>query len=436
MLMLLRLPLELLRFAFYAVGGLIDSLRGRDRLRVEFTVLIDAPREAVWRFSTADRVVLDGPPAIEYVTEPVPDGDGLFVTRVSVDGQPRLQVVWRELECDAVKGTTLCQAVPHPLSVPPEGGNDCLMGSTIEERPEGTALTVFNELTIRSFRERIAYPIGLRSRAILAKRQCEKEAGTNGRMIGLADNWLVLSVLALCSFWYLLGWQKALLLATVVILHEAGHALAMRMAGVQVRGIYLIPFFGGAAVAKSPYLSEGRLGFIALMGPAFSLIPTLGLAVMFQATGGDTRLLLDAAWMFAFINASNLLPIYPLDGGLIINALLGSLNRRVARVTGWIGILTGLAFAAYWHSFLIGIPFFLFALQRYLDGGRTLDLRRLSLAGGAALGLAFVTTFATYGFVLNYIRAAPAAQTAARLTQIDYAGRGLSEPARMRARSP
>lgn len=61
--------------------------------------------------------------------------------------------------------------------------------------------------------------------------------------------------------------------------------------------------------------------------------------------------------MFAVVNAANLLPIYPLDGGLILNALIGSVSRTSALIVGWIGILVGLGLAIYLQSFLIGFRF-------------------------------------------------------------------------------
>jgi len=97
--------------------------------------------------------------------------------------------------------------------------------------------------------------------------------------------------------------------------------------------------------------------------------------------------------MFAIINAANLLPIYPLEGGLILNALIDSVSRKSALVAGWIGILIGLGLAIYLQSFLIGIPFLLFALQRYLAGNQAVELERLSFARGIALALASIATF-------------------------------------------
>lgn len=404
MLGLLTLPIELLRLAFYAFQGLVDALSARNRLRSEFTVLINASRDAVWRLSTADRFVLDGPPIIEMSSEPLPDSPDLWLTRITVSGQPQSQLVSYELERDETKGIMRARVVAHPLSKPPEGGRDIETGLIVEATPEGTALTMFNELTVRSFRDRIIYPTAPRRMGNLIKQQCEKDAGTHSRLADIANHGLLLSALALVSFWYLLGWKLGLLLTVVIVLHEAGHAAAMLMVGVGVRGIYLIPFFGGAAVPRTTYRTEGRLGFVALMGPGLSLIPTLALFAMYRATGEAQ--LREAVEMFAVINAANLLPIYPLDGGMILNALIGSVSRRSALIAGWVGVLTGLGLAIYWQSFLIGIPFLLFALQRYLSGSQTIELERLSVGGGVALALALIATFVLYVFVITalYIR--------------------------------
>ncbi|KRR18976.1 hypothetical protein CQ14_19000 [Bradyrhizobium lablabi] len=404
MLGLLTLPIELLRLAFYTFHGLVDALRGRNRLRSEFTVLINASREAVWRLGAADRVVLDGPPVMEISSEPLPGSDGLWLTRITVSGQPQVQAVSCRLEHDETKGIARVRLVAHPLSKPPEGGRDVESGLIVEATPEGTtALTLFNELTVRSFRDRINYPVAPRRMANLIKQRCEKDAGTHSRLAALGNHGLLLSAVALLSFCYLFGWKLGLLLAIVIVVHEAGHVAAMLVTGVGVRGIYLIPFFGGAAVPKKAYRTEGRLGFIALMGPGLSLIPTLGLFALYRSTG-DIQLR-HAVEMFAVVNASNLLPIYPLDGGMILNALIGAVSRKSALIVGWIGVLIGLGLAIYLQSFLIGIPFLLFALQRYLMGSQTVELERLSIGNGIALALASVAAFVLYVLIITALMA-------------------------------
>ena len=399
MLTLLTIPVEILCVAYFALRGLLDVLQTRKRTRFAFTVRIKASREAVWRFNLADRIVLDGPPTMEFQREPLAGSPNLFLTRVVIGGQLRARSVSYELERDETKGIVRARTIAHPLSAPPEAGRGVESGLMLGPATDGTTLTMFGELTARSFRERILYPLGLRRITQLIKQQCEKEAGTGNRLAAIGNNGLLLSALAILSFWYLLGWQLGLFLTAAIVLHEAGHAAAMVMTGVGVRGVYLVPFFGGAAVPKTAYQTERRLGIVALMGPCPSLIPTLGLLAMYQLTGQD--LYGQAAEMFAVINASNLLPIYPLDGGLILNALIGSVNQKAAFIAGWIGVATGLGLAVYFESYLIGVPFLLFALQRYLSGGGIKGLKPLSLTEGIALALASIATFVTYVLVLR-----------------------------------
>lgn len=330
---LLTLPIVLLRIAFYAIKGLLDALAGRNRLHSEFTVLIDDPREAVWQFCIAPHMVLDGPPAMEIFSEPLPDNPGLRLNRIFISGQLQVRNVSRDVERDDDKGTYRVRLIDHALCIPPEDGRNVESGIVVASTPTGTTLTIYNETTVRYFRDRINYPLAPRQMGYLVKHQCEKAAGTYNQPAILANQGWLLSVAALLSFCYLLGWREGLLLAIVVVLHELGHALAMLMTGVGIRGVYLIPFFGGAAVPRTAYRTDGRLGFIALMGPAFSLVPTLIVLAMFRSTGSiDLR---KAAEMFAIINVANLLPLYPLDGGLIFNALAGSVSQRAALVTGW-----------------------------------------------------------------------------------------------------
>src|SRR5467141_391618 len=107
MLMLLGLPAMILRLGFYALQGLADVLRGRKRLRAERTVLINAPRNAIWRFVTADRTVFVGwPAATELRREPVPGDEELYLSRVRIGGQEIARVAMRELERDEARGNS------------------------------------------------------------------------------------------------------------------------------------------------------------------------------------------------------------------------------------------------------------------------------------------------------------------------------------------
>src|SRR5258708_36152664 len=114
MLFLLGLPAMILRLGFYALQGLADVLRGRKRLRAERTVLINAPRNAIWRFVTADRTVFDGwPAATELRREPVPGDGELYLSRIRIGGRGDWGVSMRELVALDSAGTGTGPRVPR-----------------------------------------------------------------------------------------------------------------------------------------------------------------------------------------------------------------------------------------------------------------------------------------------------------------------------------
>src|SRR5258708_21149618 len=148
------------------------------------------------------------------------------------------------------------------MADPPALATERLTAVKMETRPEGIALTLSEEQTVGAFKDRIVVPVEVFGRATRIKRQCEKDAGNASRPAPSLDggNSLGVSIIALLSFWYLFGWQDALLLVVVVALHEAGHAAAMRMVGIGVQAIYLVPFFRGPAVPKTAYPAPPHSG--------------------------------------------------------------------------------------------------------------------------------------------------------------------------------
>jgi Zn-dependent protease len=139
-----------------------------------------------------------------------------------------------------------------------------------------------------------------------------------------------LSVAAVGTFAWLWGLERALLMAVVIIVHEAGHALAMRMVGIRIEGITLVPFLGGVAIPAEPILHDGKHGFVALMGPVFSLATTLAFLLAGELMG-EPRLVL-AALVSATINLLNLVPVLPFDGGKVVSLSLAPFSRRLARL--------------------------------------------------------------------------------------------------------
>src|SRR6476659_10667822 len=113
----------------------------------------------------------------------------------------------------------------------------------------------------------------------------------------------------------------------IVLLHEFGHALACRQTGGEADRIVLWPL-GGIAFVNPPPRPGAVLWSIAA-GPLVNvaLIPIFGMLVFFARQNAglspDLQHLFEA---IRFVNYGllifNLLPIYPLDGGQILRALL------------------------------------------------------------------------------------------------------------------
>lgn len=126
-----------------------------------------------------------------------------------------------------------------------------------------------------------------------------------------------------------------------IIVHELGHALAMRHFGDRVVSITLYSFGGFAR--GSAWRTRTESFIISAAGPVFSLLlGVLGWVVgqILPPTTMDSWLyqvaLADWAWVNFGWTVLNVLPILPLDGGQMTEALLGP---DKIRTTLWLGVV-------------------------------------------------------------------------------------------------
>ncbi|PYJ09598.1 MAG: peptidase M50 [Verrucomicrobia bacterium] len=165
----------------------------------------------------------------------------------------------------------------------------------------------------------------------------------------------------------------------IVLLHEFGHALACRQTGGRADHIVLWPL-GGIAFVDPPRRPGAVLWSIAA-GPLVNvaLIPVIELLWIFAGhsewryDAPDTFRLIQ---MIRYINFGllifNLLPVYPLDGGQILRALLwfplGEIRSlQIASVVGLIGGAALAVLALMSWSIWTGILAF-FILSRAIAG--------------------------------------------------------------------
>ncbi|UQZ33083.1 Zn-dependent protease [Paenibacillus sp. PK3_47] len=131
-------------------------------------------------------------------------------------------------------------------------------------------------------------------------------------------------IILLCSV--LTGqFLELLTLFTIVLIHEMGHVCAALLAGVTVKSVQLLPFGGVAVIEDHGRLTAGREIGIALAGPLQNVLMILIAMGMQQAGIGSSAFLAYFIQANAIIALFNLLPVLPLDGGKIVQAVLSLL---------------------------------------------------------------------------------------------------------------
>jgi Zn-dependent protease len=165
-----------------------------------------------------------------------------------------------------------------------------------------------------------------------------------------------------------------------IVLHELGHALVARRAGIEVTGIDLF-FFGGVMKMSRDTDTPGKEFWVAAAGPAVTLGVVLAGAAVGTAISGwdafwdaarlngaapaDAALLLVSflVSMNALLLVFNLVPAFPLDGGRIARAAAWKLTGDRTKATRFAAFL-GQGFAV----ILIGLGLYLAMTGTVFDG--------------------------------------------------------------------
>lgn len=142
--------------------------------------------------------------------------------------------------------------------------------------------------------------------------------------------WSVASTAIFGAFlWWLMGPIAAVAVIFGLLVHEYGHVLAINANGLGPGRIYVIPFLGGAAVAKRLAPTEWIDVKVAIAGPLIGILA----AIPFFAAWWYLR---DPAWLqgaflIGLINLVNLAPAPPLDGSKVLGPALARVHPMLER---------------------------------------------------------------------------------------------------------
>ena len=132
-------------------------------------------------------------------------------------------------------------------------------------------------------------------------------------LLGTAALFLVIGVFS----WSI---ETALLLVAALFIHECGHLIAMRAWRYKNLKMLFIPFFGAVASGEPDEQDAYKIAVISIAGPLVGLVGAALAAVLWIPTRNG--ILADFAYLSVLLNAFNLLPILPLDGGHFVNEIL------------------------------------------------------------------------------------------------------------------
>lgn len=155
--------------------------------------------------------------------------------------------------------------------------------------------------------------------------------------------------------YYIFPSYKILLLITaIVMIHELGHFIAMKCYRYNELGIFFIPLLGAYVSGSKREVSQLQSAVILLAGPLPGII--IGAALLIADQQGLGTYFLDVSssrigFLFIILNLINLFPIYPLDGGQLLNRVF------LEEESAWSKVFVFLS-AAFLCLLAIKLPFY------------------------------------------------------------------------------
>lgn len=170
---------------------------------------------------------------------------------------------------------------------------------------------------------------------------------------------IFLAIVFFLGLYIVIGIKFALSLFIIVLVHEGGHLVALKLFHMKVHGLYFIPFIGAAVVPKEDFPSPEAEAAVALAGPVAGLSWNLAAHLIkmpryvhFSPFSGQIsfhELFIYIVILNLGFNLLNLLPTLPLDGGRIMRAALLRGRKSLVPVT-IITIGSGVAAGVYLKS--------------------------------------------------------------------------------------
>lgn len=149
-----------------------------------------------------------------------------------------------------------------------------------------------------------------------------------------------------------------LMLLFVLLIHELGHFLLMKLFGYKDVKMLFIPFMGAMVQGKKEEYSQLQTALMILAGPVPGIIFGAGLLYFFSIE--EFSYLVFLGMFFILLNVFNLIPIGPLDGGQLFRVLFFQNNDFIQLIFTFLSSLGIILLGLWFDSWLIiGLGFVL-----------------------------------------------------------------------------
>lgn len=139
-----------------------------------------------------------------------------------------------------------------------------------------------------------------------------------------------LAVFIAVYYWIFRSWFAVASLVTVIVIHEAGHFIAMKFFGYRSVNMTFVPFVGAYVSGQAINLSRKNKLIVLLAGPVPGIV--IGCTLFLLYMHNNNQLFFQLAMPFLLLNLFNLLPVFPLDGGQFLQALFFIGSRIVQMI--------------------------------------------------------------------------------------------------------
>ncbi|MEO0958605.1 MAG: M50 family metallopeptidase [Pseudomonadota bacterium] len=187
------------------------------------------------------------------------------------------------------------------------------------------------------------------------------------------------------------GWEViyAAMIFASILLHEFGHAVAAHAVGIRTREVTLHLLGGHARLERMPKGAREEL-IIALAGPAVNVaIAVVLLTLRFTGALPPGSMANELAVLNLALALFNMLPLFPLDGGRALRAVLsfglGHLSATTIAASCGVLLAAGFMLLSIEHRApVVGLVALFLAFGSYVEGKAAVQIMARAQARGRA----------------------------------------------------